>query len=445
MCWQARGQLDEAMAEFRRAIELDPKGPRPTTNSACACRPRAGSTRRWPSIATPSNSTPGAPGARDPGRGAAPERPLRRGPHGRSPRPRRGPAETPAPALREKLELCERMLALDARLPALLQGKERPAAAEQLELAHLCQEYGRPHAAAGLYAAAFAARPALADDLDERPPLQRRLRRRPAAADLGPDGARLGETERASLRRQALDWLRADLAWGQIAARRQVGGPPFATGGPKPTWRAYGTRCPGGIARRRARRVAAPLGGRGGVAGRRPAGAGPGVPPPAGTGPGPPTATQGPSRRRRPTTATSGSSTPPCCCCRAIARATPGPAPHDRGVWQGGGPRAYHVARACTLAPDAVADASLPGRLAEKELQDSAREFWSLTEQGALAYRAGRFQKRCPSSSRACRPTQAGPCGAQLAVAGPGQSAPREGRGGAALAEQGPGVARSVP
>jgi tetratricopeptide (TPR) repeat protein len=56
------------------------------------------------------------------------------------------------------------------------------------------------------------------------------------------------------------------------------------------------------------------------------------------------------------------------------------------------GPRSYHVARACTLAPDAVADMSLPGRLAEKELKGS-REFWSLTEQGALAYRAGRFQE----------------------------------------------------
>jgi tetratricopeptide (TPR) repeat protein len=55
--------------------------------------------------------------------------------------------------------------------------------------------------------------------------------------------------------------------------------------------------------------------------------------------------------------------------------------------------RRYHVARACTLAPDSVADAAQPGRLAEKELRDSAREFWSLTEQGALAYRAGRYQE----------------------------------------------------
>ena len=61
-----------------------------------------------------------------------------------------------------------------------------------------------------------------------------------------------------------------------------------------------------------------------------------------------------------------------------------------------GGPRAYHVARACTLAPDAVEDATLPGRLAEAELQANAREFWSLTEQGALAYRAGRFPQAVP-------------------------------------------------
>jgi tetratricopeptide (TPR) repeat protein len=65
--------------------------------------------------------------------------------------------------------------------------------------------------------------------------------------------------------------------------------------------------------------------------------------------------------------------------------------------------RAYHVARACTLAPDAVAEASLAGRLAEKELQDSAQAFWSLTEQGALAYRAGRFQQAVPLFEQSLR------------------------------------------
>jgi tetratricopeptide (TPR) repeat protein len=67
-----------------------------------------------------------------------------------------------------------------------------------------------------------------------------------------------------------------------------------------------------------------------------------------------------------------------------------------------GGPRSYHVARACTLAPDAVAEAALPGRLAEKELHDS-REFWSLTERGALAYRAGRFHEAVPLFEQSLR------------------------------------------
>jgi serine/threonine-protein kinase len=58
-----------------------------------------------------------------------------------------------------------------------------------------------------------------------------------------------------------------------------------------------------------------------------------------------------------------------------------------------GGPRAYHVARACTLAPDAVTDPSLPGRLAATELEANTKQFWSLTEQGALANRAGRFEE----------------------------------------------------
>ena len=44
----------------------------------------------------------------------------------------------------------------------------------------------------------------------------------------------------------------------------------------------------------------------------------------------------------------------------------------------------------------------LPGRLAEKELQGS-REFWSLTEQGALAYRAGRFQEAVPLFEQSLR------------------------------------------
>jgi tetratricopeptide (TPR) repeat protein len=65
-----------------------------------------------------------------------------------------------------------------------------------------------------------------------------------------------------------------------------------------------------------------------------------------------------------------------------------------------GGARAYHVARAGTLAAAAAADddgapadASLLARLAKNELRLNVKQFWSLTEQGALAYRAGRFEE----------------------------------------------------
>jgi serine/threonine protein kinase/formylglycine-generating enzyme required for sulfatase activity/tetratricopeptide (TPR) repeat protein len=55
--------------------------------------------------------------------------------------------------------------------------------------------------------------------------------------------------------------------------------------------------------------------------------------------------------------------------------------------------RHYHVARACTLAPDSVKDPALPGQRAADELKQNKGEFWSLTEQGALAYRAGRHDE----------------------------------------------------
>lgn len=56
------------------------------------------------------------------------------------------------------------------------------------------------------------------------------------------------------------------------------------------------------------------------------------------------------------------------------------------------GIRGYHVARACTLAPHSVNDFAVPTQKSADELKGS-REFWSLTEQGALACRAGRYDE----------------------------------------------------
>ena len=57
--------------------------------------------------------------------------------------------------------------------------------------------------------------------------------------------------------------------------------------------------------------------------------------------------------------------------------------------------KAYHMARACTLAADSVQDPAQPERLAEGELNAMRKKYWSLslTEQGALRYRAGDFEE----------------------------------------------------
>jgi serine/threonine-protein kinase len=115
-----------------------------------------------------------------------------------------------------QLRRCERLLALEQRLPAVLRQEEEPPAEERLEFAELCAMKGRYAAAAGLYAGAFAAAPHLAEELDAG----RRYNAACAAAlagfGRGADAAGLSEADRARWRRQARTWLRADVAaWTQ--------------------------------------------------------------------------------------------------------------------------------------------------------------------------------------------------------------------------------------
>jgi serine/threonine protein kinase/Flp pilus assembly protein TadD len=53
--------------------------------------------------------------------------------------------------------------------------------------------------------------------------------------------------------------------------------------------------------------------------------------------------------------------------------------------------RPFLVARACTLAPDAAVDLARVERLAQGELQKNQHQHWSMLEQAALDYRAGRY------------------------------------------------------
>src|SRR5262249_13273931 len=116
---------------------------------------------------------------------------------------------------RQLWQQCQRFVILDARLPAVLRGAEKPAsAAEQIEFARLCHFKKLHAAAAALYADAFATKPAWAEDP------RTRLRSNAAGAAAlagcgrGEDGAEQGDAERARWRAQARQWLRADLdAW----------------------------------------------------------------------------------------------------------------------------------------------------------------------------------------------------------------------------------------
>jgi serine/threonine-protein kinase len=113
-------------------------------------------------------------------------------------------------------------------LPAFLQGSYQPRANdERLALLGVCQSQGLNGAAARLYADAFASDRALADSIPEYRYHAARCAAL-AGCGRGEDAAKLSEAERTRWRKQACEWLRADLAgrvrWldGDPAARRGV-------------------------------------------------------------------------------------------------------------------------------------------------------------------------------------------------------------------------------
>jgi superkiller protein 3 len=109
------------------------------------------------------------------------------------------------------------------KLPSILKGESRPAdAAEGLLLAALCQQpFQRRYAAsAGFYREAFTADPKLAENLDASLRYNAACAAALAGCGKGEDADKLDDRERNRLRRQALDWLRADLdAWRRLLER----------------------------------------------------------------------------------------------------------------------------------------------------------------------------------------------------------------------------------
>ena len=107
---------------------------------------------------------------------------------------------------------CERLIALEQQLLGILGGGSEPASAEKrIAWVRLCVQTRRYAAAAQLSGEAFAEEGKLADDLDA----EYRYRAATAAAlagtGQGRDAGNLTNAAMAVLRKQALDWLRADL------------------------------------------------------------------------------------------------------------------------------------------------------------------------------------------------------------------------------------------
>ena len=126
------------------------------------------------------------------------------------------------------VEECRHLVELDGRAQSVLQGKAQPGSArERNEFAQLCYHKGHHAAAARFWADAFTAYPGLAADLDAGHRYDAACAAALAAAGQGADASRLDDRERARWRKQAVEWLRADLA---LRARRLKAGAPEERG-----------------------------------------------------------------------------------------------------------------------------------------------------------------------------------------------------------------------
>jgi tetratricopeptide (TPR) repeat protein len=107
----------------------------------------------------------------------------------------------------------ELLLDLERRLPAVLRGEARPRdGREMLLFADVCVKKRLYATAVRLFAEGLAADPKQADDPQSGQRYNAACAAALAGCGKGEDATRLGEEERARLRRQALAWLQADRA-----------------------------------------------------------------------------------------------------------------------------------------------------------------------------------------------------------------------------------------
>jgi serine/threonine-protein kinase len=109
----------------------------------------------------------------------------------------------------QHIELCQRLLALERRLPAIDKGVEKPRdAVEQLAFADFYARYKKRYAAAAhFYEGALTAKPSLSPELQAHHRYNAACAAALAAAGQGEDAGKLDAKEKTRLRQQALAWL----------------------------------------------------------------------------------------------------------------------------------------------------------------------------------------------------------------------------------------------
>jgi serine/threonine protein kinase/tetratricopeptide (TPR) repeat protein len=207
-----QGKLDEAVAEYRKAIELDRKNALPHGGVAFALSEQgdeSGAVAEYrmaialdPDFAEAHCNLGRALEKQGEIQAALAE--TRRGHELGSRKPSwKYPSG-------EWVRRYERLADLDGRLPDILAGKAAPSGpGERIELARLCALKRLNRAAAHFYEEAFA-EPGRADDNRYYRPYAARAAAE-AGCGQGKDADKLDDKEKARLRAQALDWLRAAL------------------------------------------------------------------------------------------------------------------------------------------------------------------------------------------------------------------------------------------
>ncbi len=211
MALYRKGQVDEGIACFKKAIELDPKNAKAHHNLGLAlylkgqwdgaiggCRKAIELDPKLPEAHVILGAALAAKGQVDEAIACY----------------RKAIALDPNLALaRTELAKAERLAAARDKFAAFQKGSYTPASNdERLALVEWCKIKKLYHTATRLLAAAFAADPKLADDLEAAHRYNAACYAARAAAGQGEDAAKLDDQERTRLHQQARDWLRADLA-----------------------------------------------------------------------------------------------------------------------------------------------------------------------------------------------------------------------------------------